>query len=151
MKTVKTLGFILIICLFQTSLIHSQDLKDLTLIAHYPLINSANDTTGNYGQMTLINTPFQDGGIYCNGNYTNYDPDSCDAYTPNISGLSFKKLAISIRFKVSSYDTTGYNPVLICGPGWRWMVVNLTLDSLVGFSYNYGLPENSNIKYSVDT
>ena len=151
MKVVKTLGIILIFCLFQTSLILSQDLSDLTLIAHYPLTSTANDTTGNYGPMTLINTPFQDGGIYCNGNYLFSDPDSCDAITPDITGLNFEALAISARFKVSSYHTASINPVFICGDGWRWMGVCLLPDSLIGYIYNYTSPQNTNLKYSLDT
>ena len=101
--------------------------------------------------MTLINTPFQDGGIYCNGNYIHGDPDSCDAITPNISGLNFEALAISARFKVSSYHTAGPIPVFICGDGWRWMGVCLLPDSLIGFIYNYSSPRYTSLKFSLDT
>jgi len=40
-----------------------------TLIADYPLTSDAVDATGNYGNTTLTNAPFQDGGVYSNGVY----------------------------------------------------------------------------------
>ena len=146
MNVDKFLTIIVFICLFQSLPIHSQDLSDLTLIAHYPLTSSANDTTGNYEPMTLINTPFQDGGIYCNG-----ISSSCDAFTPSISNLNFEALAVSAKFKASSYHTAGFNPVFICGRHWRWMGIGLLPDSLIGYIFNYSSSQYTDLKFSLDT
>ena len=94
MKRFITLFICIIFIIFQAVLVYSQNLDSLTLIAHYPLLNSPNDTTGNNDPMTLLNTPFQDGGIYCNGNNPGNDPNPCDAKTPDISDLNLKFFAI---------------------------------------------------------
>jgi hypothetical protein len=59
------------------------------LIAHYPLISDGIDLTGNNAAMTLQNTPFQNGGIYCNGIYVySAEPNFCVAQTPPIRFFS---------------------------------------------------------------
>ena len=144
MNATKSLGMLRILCLFLPSLMYSQDLSHLTLIAHYPLTSTANDTTGNYGPMTLVNTPFQDNGIYCNGN-----AEFCNATTPIISGLNFEAFAVSAKFKVASDFSTGC-PLFICGNGWRWMGVWLTSDSSLGYIYNYSAINYTSLKFSLD-
>ena len=70
-------------------------------IAYYPLLNSAIDLTGNYGPMSLTNTPFDlEGGIYCNGiyGYNGIPPDFCQAITPQISGLNPNAFTLSVKF-----------------------------------------------------
>ena len=79
----------LTISIFSNS--YAQNLDHLKLIAHYPLSSDANDVTGNQAPMTLINTPFQDGGIYCNGNYINVDSD-CNGYPVPDIAISCKSL-----------------------------------------------------------
>ncbi len=125
-------------------------IEELEMIAHYPLTTTAVDTTGNYGDMTLINTPFQNGGIYCNGNYIYGDPDSCHAITPQIDGLTFEKFAVSAKFKVDEYSQD-LNPVFTCGDGWRWMIVWLQPDSTVRFGYNGSFGYPTEVKYQKDT
>lgn len=39
------------------------------LIANYPLTSDGVDSTGLNASMIMKNTPFQNGGIYCNGIY----------------------------------------------------------------------------------
>lgn len=146
MKATQTLGIILLLSFFQSSLIHSQNLSNMTLIAHYPLINTANDTTGNYAPMTLTNAPFQDGGIYCDG-----ISGSSYVITPTITDLNFAGLAISAEFKVSSYITSGFNPVLIGGYGYQWMGIGLSPDSLVSYIFNGSTVQNTNVKFSLET
>ena len=102
MKLIKLIVLIFVLGLVHISFVFTQDLSDLALNAHYPLSSTPNDTTGNNGPMTLINTPFEDGGIYCNGNYIGVDPDSCGAWTPAITDLNFESFAVSAMFKVDT-------------------------------------------------
>ena len=126
---------IVVFLLLSTSFLSAQSLDGFTLIAHYPLQENANDALGAYDPMTLTNTPFQDGGIYCNGNYIGTEPDSSDASTPFIEGLTMHKFAISARFKVTSdYETT--RPILVGGPSWRWMTISLDANRVIGLGLN---------------
>jgi Secretion system C-terminal sorting domain/Viral BACON domain/Putative binding domain, N-terminal len=94
--------------------------NDQNLIAHYPLILNASDITGNYTDMTLINTPFTNGGIYCNGIYENQG--LCDAHTPTIDQISYDKLTFYVEFMIEQYPTY-YIPVIVAGAGShdRWL------------------------------
>jgi len=150
MKAYNTLGIILIIVIFQTSLIHSQDLSNLTLIAHYPLSSTANDTTGNYGSMDLTNTPFQDGGIYCNGIYAGGDPDACDARTPDITALNFESFAVSAMFKMDD-PTDQRRPVFVCGRNYKWCCTFVDPDSTAGLGYSgtYYAAQSSGVKFTL--
>ena len=90
-----------------------------TLIASYSLNGTAVDATGNNGPMELINTPYEDGGIYSNGNYIGGDPDSSFASTPSIAALDFAAFSISVDFKIAEYPPFR-RPVIIGSPNWRW-------------------------------
>ena len=121
------------------------------LIARYPLNSTANDTTGHYGPMTLMNTPFQEGGIYCNGIYQySGDPNWCEAVTPRIDGFNFKTFSIQARFKVRGYYT-GSRPVFVCGRNSRWLSFWLWRDSTVAMMYPPYLTSHSTIRYSVNS
>ncbi len=111
----------------------SQSLDHLTLLAHYPLNSTADDTTGRYEQIELTNAPFQDGGIFCNGIYNDgSNTDACNAQTPYIGELSFKALAVSAEFKISEYPALRM-PVIVCSPiAWRWLYVFIHDDSTIG-------------------
>jgi len=115
-----------------SSLTYAQNFDSFSLIAHYPLSADANDITGKNLPMELINTPFQDGGIYCNGNYIDGDQDSCNATTPDVSDFNFSSFAISLTFKISqSYDER--KPIIVGGSSWRWMSIFIDPDSSIGF------------------
>ena len=102
--------------------------------------------------LELINTPFQDGGIYCNGNYIDGDQDSCNATTPGIVDFNFSSFALSLTFKISqSYDER--KPIIVGGSSWRWMSIFIDPDSSIGFDM-FGAFLNSpssQAKYSPDT
>ncbi len=142
----------IMLLLLSAGLLHAQSLDGFTLIAHYPLQENADDALGAYDPMTLVNTPFQDGGIYCNGNYTGSEPDSSDAGTPFLAGLSMKKFAISARFKVTE-DYEKYRPILIGGPSWRWMAISLDVNLAIGLAFNdiYAYSNDGNPVISKDT
>lgn len=125
------------------------------LIARYPLDSNPNDTTGNYGPMTLINTLFQDGGIYCDGIYK-YSGDSnwCQAVTPWIKVINLQAFSMQVKFKVSEY---GINHVLLCGfphsgYTYRWLDFFLMGDSTVAMydSEDYVFI-HSTIRYTINT
>ncbi len=126
---------IVVSLLISSSFLYAQSLDDLTLIAHYPLHNDANDSLGAYEPVKLVNTPFRDGGIYCIGNYTGTEPDSSDVITPFISGLTMHKFAVSVRFKVTE-NYQGTRPILVGGPLWRWVVISLDADGVIGLGLN---------------
>ncbi|MFC1569296.1 LamG-like jellyroll fold domain-containing protein, partial [bacterium] len=136
---------VILICVLS---IQSQDLSDLTLIAHYPLESHTNDVTSLQYRMTLTNIPFEDGGIYCNGIYA-YDYDGCMAITPQLVNFSFAKLAISVTFKVTDTEEAAGRPLFIGGSSYRWLPVEFDADSLIGFGYNTDNTYTSNVWHTV--
>jgi hypothetical protein len=117
-----------------------------THLVHYPLTNSANDALGNYGPMTLINTPFTNGGIYCNGIYQNgVDPDSSYAGTPVLSELDFSNVVMAVDFMVVTNRTS---PILVGGNLWRWGGVYTRSDGTVGLLLNGTGPYPGTVAYS---
>jgi M6 family metalloprotease-like protein len=78
----------------------------LNLIAHYPLVSNASDITGNYPDMTIINAPFSNGGIYCNGIFEN--EGFYDVYTPVINQISYDRVKFYVEFKVEQYSSSEY-------------------------------------------
>ncbi|HYK47816.1 MAG TPA: hypothetical protein VEV83_21715, partial [Parafilimonas sp.] len=128
------------------------------LIAYYQLLNDAADSTGLNGPMTLQNTPFENGGIYCNGIYSHSpDPNYCTAQTPAINSLKFQSFSISMDFLVTEKKR---QPVWIIGTSCRWLGFYLEADGTVALLYNnwdflatskaYSLNEWHNAKISFD-
>jgi hypothetical protein len=110
-------------------------LAQTTLIASYPLNGTAEDDTGNYDPMELINAPFEDGGIYLNGNYVGGASDSSHAATPLLTGLDLGAFTIQVDFKIAEYPPTT-RPVIIGGSGWRWGGASLTVGGNLQIHYN---------------
>jgi len=145
MKNLKKLIFAILIFLVFNNLNIAQQ-----LIAHYPLSANANDSTGNYAAMTLINTPFQDGGIYCNGIYSGSgNPDYCHATTPQLTNLDLSAFYISADFKVIE-ALTSLHPVFACGFSYRWLVFYLAPDSTVLLKYNNNNYQSSTLRYNIN-
>lgn len=119
------------------------------LIAHYPLISTPNDTTGNFGPMTLTNTPYQEGGIYCNGVSIN-NAGGCQAETPILPASIFTSFIVTANFKVTSYPNSR-KPVLLGGSHFRWIGLYLEPDSTVALYYNNGFTQRSTLHYSLNT
>jgi len=141
---ILTLGLALTLYLAPTIL--AQDLNDLTLIAHYPLLNSPNDTTGYNDPMTLNNAPYQEGGIYCNGQYLG-EPAPCTARTPNLDALDFDAFAMSVMFKINEVPDRR-RPVIICGRSYRWLHTFTTADSMIGFgNSDFDLTSSTDVQY----
>ncbi|RMH89408.1 MAG: T9SS C-terminal target domain-containing protein [Calditrichaeota bacterium] len=139
-------GWLLVLVSFS----FAQDLSGLTLVAHYPLDTDSLDATGHNPPMHLVNTPFQDGGIYCNGIYIwGGQPGGSDAITPQIDSLKFRKFALQAKFKVSEYRN---QPVMVGGNLWRWIGFYLGQDSTIIPIYNdfFG-SANPTIRYSLNT
>ena len=100
--------------------------------------------------MTLINTPFQDGGIYCNGRYIYGDTNYCHAITPQLADFSFQAFSIRARFKVLETNNSP-RPVFVGGNSYRWVAFNLNPDGTVSFLYNNNNTLNSNVQYVLNT
>ncbi len=118
------------------------------LLAYYPLDLNPDDSTGNYGKMVLVNAPFQDGGIYCNGNYT-----GCQAETPILPGSIFRLFYVTVKFKVSTIPSVSEHqkPVIVGGDDWRWIGILLMSDSTISLLYNNTNIQNSTLHYSSNT
>lgn len=143
MKTYRILMIVSFLFMMQTTFAQTP-----TLIAHYPLKTNANDSTGNNAPMSLINTPFQEGGIYCNGNYF-HGSDSCHAETPPIINFNFDSFSVRARFKVN--ENSGTKPVFVCGRDYRWIAYYLQPNGTVSMKYNNNNFLSSDVGYSLDT
>jgi hypothetical protein len=97
-------------------------------LAFYPLTVDGNDQMGLNGPMTLTSAPFQNGGVYCNGN-----PSAYTVLTPNILNFSFSSFAVSFDFKVEEYLT---QCVIACGTSYRWLGFYLNDDHTLKMKYN---------------
>ncbi len=123
----------------------------MTLIAHYPLQSTPNDTLGFYEPMNLINTPFTGGGIYSNGIYRDVNkPEGSAATTPTISGMDLDSFAISVRFRIEEAPPVANMPVFVGGTFYRWLGYMLSLDGTVTLLYNNGSFETSSMQYSLN-
>ncbi|MEI6853500.1 MAG: T9SS type A sorting domain-containing protein [Bacteroidota bacterium] len=97
-------------------------------LAFYPLTVDGNDQMGLNSPMTLTSAPFQNGGVYCNGNASGYT-----VLTPNILNFSFSSFAVSFDFKVEEYLT---QCVIVCGTSYRWLGFYLQADHTLEMKYN---------------
>lgn len=104
-------------------------------IAHYPLQTDGLDATGINDPMILVNAPFQDGGVYCNGIYSN-DPGGCTVSTPSLATLNFDSFALSCEFRIDQYVPGVLNPILIGGYGYRWIGAEVTPNGNLAFLCN---------------
>ena len=127
----KLLVFIFVVFVATLSA-RAQDISHLTLIAHYPLTINADDTTGNYGPMNLTNTPFQDGGIYCNGVYMGSGlPNFCHAFTPTFTDLTLEDFAVQVTFRIDTAYST-FHSLIMGGTSCRWATVWLQSAGVIG-------------------
>ncbi len=126
------------------------------LIAHYTLNNTSMDITGNCSDMILENISYVGNSIYCNGIYR-YGPnpvDYSDAYTDEISAISYDELTISVEFQI--IDTPQYNyPVLVAGSGVehdRWLGFAVHSDRKIALhANNFSEQARSTEEYLVNT
>lgn len=114
-----------------------------TNIAHYPLLSDAADASGHLGPMVLVNAPFTNGGIYCDGQY----PDT-SANVPALTNLDFSGFLISAEFMVASNSQT--RPVFVGGNLWRWAGFYVRNDGMVGLLANDLLSWNTTLPCSTN-
>jgi hypothetical protein len=111
--------------------------KDASVIAYYPLLTDATDTTGINEPLTLINAPFENGGVYSNGIYANgltgADPDGVTIQTPVLKSFNYQLFSVSVDFKV---DEMKDQPVWVIGNACRWLGFMLRADGKVSLLYN---------------
>jgi len=106
-----------------------------TLLAAYSLDQTAADQTGHYADATILNAPFEDGGVYLNGKYDGTDPDGSKVQTPGVTQLDFSSLSVRADFKISEWPAAN-RPILYCGASWRRMGANLTSSGHLYLAYN---------------
>jgi hypothetical protein len=124
------------IVVFTLSISSAVALADGALLVNYTLDQTAVDQTGNYDDVGIINAPYEEGGVYLNGNYIGSDPDSSEVLTPQITLLDFSAFSASVEFKVGEWPASGYRPILICGRSWRWMGAKMNGDGELALLYN---------------
>ena len=108
------------------------------LIAHYPLLATANDTTANFSPMTLTNTPFSKGGIYSSGAYIgSSDPNKSNAETPQLANFNFASFALFGEFLIED-SVSGGQPIFIGGEGYRWAGATLAAGNTLGMKSQGG-------------
>lgn len=115
----------------------------VTNIAFYPLQTDANDTSGHFGPMTLVNTPFTNGGIYCDGQYI-----VTSANTPALTNLDFSGFIIAAEFMVTNAAWT--SPVFVGGNLWRWGGFFVRSDGMVGLLYNGAISGAPTLPYATN-
>ncbi|MFC1569920.1 leucine-rich repeat domain-containing protein [bacterium] len=149
MKKLMAVWSVILLCVLA---LQSQDLSDLTLFVHYPLTSDNLDVTDQQGPMTLVNTPFQDGGIFCNGIYPDGDPAACNVFTPAIMDFNFKSFAVSAVFKVDSISEMR-RPIFVCGKNDKWSSVFTDPDSTISLSQSSSFfnAHSSGTPFSSDT
>jgi len=115
------------------------------LIAQYPLTSNGRDLTGFNADMTLMNTTFQNGGIYSNGINTYdsipvsigapvaFNPSASVIQSPPLRFFNFQSFSISLDFFVSINRT---QPVWVIGTNCRWLGFYLNADSTIALFYN---------------
>lgn len=106
---------LLIIALFFAYSSSAQDFSTYQLIAHYPFASNGNDITTNYGDATLENVNYAQGGVYSNGTY---GTGASLIKTPGVSGLNTNDFAINLKF---NSDEVPGSPILMVGNSWRWL------------------------------
>lgn len=111
-----------------------------TNIADYPLQVDAVDASGHLGPMTLVNTPFTNGGIYADGQYIITSADS-----PVLTNLDFSGFLISAEFMVTNNTQT--RPVFVGGNLWRWAGFYVRNDGMVGLLANDLLSWSATLPY----
>jgi hypothetical protein len=90
--------------------------------AIYPLTTDLNDTTAQYGPMTLTGTPppsQPSNGVCVNGIYF-YAPGGQDARTPVITTLDANDFQLDIEFQINTLPT-GQGPIFVGGHLYRWI------------------------------
>jgi hypothetical protein len=115
----------------------AQDLGWLHPVAHYPLINTAEDALGLQQPMELINAPFAgDEGVYSNGIYLGNDPvNGSLLITPVFPALKDSAFAIRLEFKTLAVDGM-IHPILFGGGSRRWIGVSTFIFDSLTLSIN---------------
>jgi hypothetical protein len=131
------------------SIAATTDTIDDRLLVYYPLIDDSIDVTGHENPITLVNAPFENGGVTCNGIYVyGIDPGGCNVQTPWLDSLDFEAFTIRCRFRVDEIFSPR-NWVVVGGFSWRWMGCLLRPDTTVALSYNNTELAPSDAKYTL--
>lgn len=105
-----------------------------TALCRYPLTNDANDALGHFGPMNIVNSPFTNGGVWCNGIYqSGGDPDGSSIGTPALTNLDFSGFLMAIEFMAVTNLT---KPIFVGGDLWRWGGVYTRSDGTAGMLFN---------------
>ena len=117
--------------------ISAQNLESLDTVVHYSLINSAVDQQGKYGDIELINTPYEnEDGVYCNGLYIyGFNPNGSLVHTPPIEELYDSTFAVQAEFRIDSLPLS-ISPIIICGDTYRYLGMIIRWDGTIMYSIN---------------
>jgi len=104
-------------------------------IAHYTFNQTAADLTGNYGDASIYNAPYEDGGVYLNGLYLGNNPEGSLIETAFLTGLDFNSFTVSVEFRIAEIPSE-WHSVLYGGPSWRWIGASLSSSGHLWMTYN---------------
>ena len=118
-------------------LCHGQFLSFHDTIAHYSMINTAEDHTGNHADIEFQNTPYADtNGVYCNGLYIHdVQPGGSALGTDNLEELYHPAFAAGIDFKLDT-QVTRTAPIIVMGASWRYLGIVALTDSTITCLFN---------------
>ena len=121
-----------------------------SLIASYSLDGTAADATGIHDDISLVNAPFEQGGVFVNGVYVGSgEPDACDVRTPQLSELDLDSFTISLEFKMGDLPE-GFRPIFTGGLSWRWLGAAVDSNGSLRLVYNNTTGAASNALVSLD-
>lgn len=114
-----------------------QSLIDFDTVAHYSLINTAIDASGQQADAELINVPFVDtNGVYCNGIYAfSGNPAGSLVSAPQLTAVYDSTFAVSIQFKIDSMPEM-WLPVITVGDSWRYLGLIVKFDGKIIYNFN---------------
>ncbi len=117
--------------------------------AIYPLQTDLDDSTGNYGPISLLGTPPPNppaNGVCTNGLYLfGGAPGGVDVRTPVITTLDTNDFQFDVEFSITQLGPFN-RPVLMGGHLWRWLGIYVQPSGVVGLKHN-----NSNYAWSTTT
>ncbi len=112
--------------------LQAQSTAGYTLVARYPFNSDPKEATGSYGDATVSNVTYAQGGIYSNGIYPGSSSNGTLIQTPQISGFPMDNFLIKLDFNAEALGL----PVIVAGNIWRWMSIYTASDATLEVRVN---------------
>ena len=106
------------------------------------------DATGTQSDMTVVNAPFQNSGIFCSGQYSNLQ-----ARTPYLTSFDPGLFSVQCLFKPASFGgagTTG-RPIIMADISRRWLGAEIGVEGQLIIRTNNSTLADTGVTLSLDT